>query len=357
MGGLPGESTDDFRATLAFVEELGVASYAHNLLNLLPGTPLYVDRELHGLRAERDRLTGAWRTYHRIDVSSVPLLRNAQNLIGRWDEVQLLTDAICGRPRAVSSSDGAAWAVILHENRPDARIAAWLGEVLSIGGAVLVVDRSPLADPLDLGAWRQALGATHVPWGILALLRGEEVPGTGLVLRSLGTLVPHRFEFDTAWEEDRSDIDVDETGRCRVPIWLAPKGAVRPLRSASGRLFSTTAQLADGCRWWSGWRRCREPRVLHVLPDSTVSPCWNGPAIGTVGEPYEALAARGKALGGTLPGANHAGERCPLQSDDPVDPATAAAVEEHEVAAQMVWQFRRAAVASRDVHGNQRGTT
>ena len=357
MGGLPGESTDDFRATLAFVDQLGVASYAHNLLNLLPGTPLYRDRQQHGLRAERDRLTGGWRTDHRIDVSSIPPLPNAQNLLERWDEVHLLTDAICGRPRTGNSSNGAAWAVILHGNHPGARVAAWLSEVLSIGGAVLVVDRSPLADPSDLEAWRQALGATHVPWGILALLHGEEVPGTGLVLRSLGTLVPHRFELDTAWEEDRREIVVDESGRCRVPIWLTPRGAVHPLRSASGRLFSATAQLADGCRWWSGWRRCREPRVLHVLPDSTVSPCWNGPAIGMVGEPFEALEARGKALGGTLATTDRSEDRCPLQSDDPVDSTTATAVEEQEVASQMVWQFRKAAVASRDVHGNERGTT
>jgi anaerobic magnesium-protoporphyrin IX monomethyl ester cyclase len=74
IGGLPGESATDFRTTLDFVSALDVETYAHNVLCVLPGTPLYESRHAFGLEAYREVRTGRWRTAHAYDVEAVPPL-------------------------------------------------------------------------------------------------------------------------------------------------------------------------------------------------------------------------------------------------------------------------------------------
>lgn len=332
IGGLPGETADDFRATLAFVESLRLPVYVHNVLALLPGTPLYRDRERHGLEAGRQPISGAWRTRHAYDVSSVRPLRNSLLHAERWEEANQISDALCGVPRPERAGDDGAWAVVLHGDAPDARVAAWLPEVLAVHGALLVVNTARAFGPSDHAAWLRVVNEARVPFGLFALLSRDESRGAGLVLRARGTLGEHRFEIDEVWRPTGCDIEADEAGQCDVPVWMA-SGAVAPPPAGGLDASATPPQVADGCRWWSGSRRCRRPRVLHVRPDSTVRPCWHGPAIGGVGDTYRALVASAEALrAGGSPG-----DRCPLGTEAEEGSRPALAAEEYEVAAQLTW--------------------
>lgn len=339
IGGFPGETADDFRATLAFVESLGVPWYAHNVLSALPGTPVYRERERHGLRVEREAGSGAWRTYHAYDVESVRPLESSSRHRALWEEASEIADAICGRPRPARASDDAAWAAVLHLGEADRSVAAWLREVLAVSGAVVVVNGS---GPPDAASWLRVLNEEEVPWGGFTLLAPERTASDGSrVLRSLGTLGEHRFEVSPTWPAEVREVDVDEAGNCRVPVWFAADAPAPPAGRAG--VFAPSPQIADGCRWWSAWRRCRRPRVLHVWPGGTVTPCWRGPAIGAVGDAYRVLAARGEALGGgqaaSGPGA------CPLRREGEGGARVSAAAEAREVAAQAAWHFRRVASA------------
>jgi radical SAM superfamily enzyme YgiQ (UPF0313 family) len=345
IGGLPAETADDFRATLAFVESLRLPLYVHNVLTLLPGTPLYQDRERHGLRAGREAGSGLWQTRHAYDVHSVPPLKSSQLHALRWDEANLITDALCGRPQPARAGDDGAWAVVLHAAEPSPGVAAWLHQVLAVQGAVVVVNAAGPCHPEDHASWLRILNQARVPWGLLALLSLERATEGLRVLRSLGTLGEHRFEVDARWESSGRSVDVDQAGNCRVPIWVASAAPSPPTADGEPALLRPTPQIADGCRWWSGWRRCRHPRVLHASPHSTVRPCWHGPAIGRVGDPYGDLVARGRALGRGAPaGTAWPSDRCPLAGSQEGSEASKVA-EEHEVAAQLSWLLRQDADA------------
>lgn len=335
IGGLPGESADDFRATLAFVATLGVP-YAHNVLSILPGTPLHRDRERYGLRAGREEASGSWRTEHAYDVRSVrPAPRSSVHRV-LWDEANELADAICGRPRTSRASDGAAWAAVLHGAEPDGAVAAWLREVLAVSGAVVVAGGSRG----DRTSWLRALEAAGVAWGTLAVLRGAEAPcgeASSTSFSSLGTAGEHRFDVRHGWHGGGGAIATDGAGACRVPLWFAADGDPPP---PSEGLSTVPPQIVDSCRWWSGFRRCRDPRTLHVWPGGRVTPCWRGPAIGRVGDAYGALAARGLALERAALETGAPSGRCPLGAQDEVEPQTSSAAETWEVAAQMAWLFR-----------------
>ncbi len=355
IGGLPAESADDFRATLAFVRSLDVSVYMHNVLMLFPGTPLYRDRERYGLEAERDTISGKWRTTHAYDVRSVPQLGNTMDRLVRWDEASRITDALCGRPREDHDS-GAAWAVVFHGDVSDPRAAAWLREVLDVHGAVVVVNTLHALDVADHAAWARVLADADVPFGLLAILSREDRSSGDLVLRSIGTSGTHRFAIDRAWRSSGDVVEFDEGGHCRVRIWIASDPAGRPPMPA-GAPFASTPQIADGCRWWSGWRRCRDPRVLHVSPDSTVRACWYGPALGKVGDDYREIRARGGSLrspaeGSGAPGAN----RCPLGQAGEERSGDAAAAEDYEVAAQLCWILRLKDWGALNVVEEERGT-
>ncbi len=348
IGGLPGETADDFRSTLAFVDSLEVPAYAHNLLSVLPGTPLYLERERHRLQAGRHAASGEWQTRHAYDVRSVRPLRNSSVHQSRWEEANRISDALCGRPRSAGEGDGAAQAVVIHGEDPDARLAAWLPKVLAVQGTVIVVSGRRPRGPSDRDSWIGALDRAGASWGLLALLSPETTPGRPGVLRSLGADGQHRFEIRTRWAPGRCAIQADRDGNCRVPIWVASASAAPPPAAAANGLWPPTPQIADGCRWWSGWRRCRHPRVLHAWADSAVRACWSGPAIGVVGDTYADLLARGGALGRRAEGRGQpAVDRCPLEGGSE-DGSAAPGAEAYEVGAEMEWLFRRRAEGRRE---------
>ena len=270
IGGLPGETAGDFLTTLAFVESLQVATYAHNTLMLLPGTPLHEDGERHGLRADRDPVSGQWRTHHAYDVHAVKPLPGSQVRGERWDEAGLLTAGLCGRPRPELAAEGAAWAVVLHECRPDPAVAGWLLDVLAIQGAVLVVEMERSLGAEDWRRWAGLFTGASLPLGLLALLSPEAESSGRRVLRSIGTLGEHRFELATSWDSAGTGVGADGAGNCSIPVWLASDPSSRPPVAVPATLFDPSPQIAHGCRWWPGRGSCGAPRVLHVRADGLV---------------------------------------------------------------------------------------
>jgi hypothetical protein len=285
IGGLPGEAAADFRATLGLVRSLRPASYAHNLLAAMPGTPLHRDLAGAGMAAGRDPDTGAWVTRHAYDVRSVSPVPGSGLRRRHAEEALLLADALCGRPRPELEAPGGVWAVVLHGVAPEPRLAAWLGEVLTLGGAVVQVAGAPDGWPA-WRAWSRMLLEARVAHGPLALLSPLRRPRGAFQV--LGLHRPHTIELRRDWARAGGGVVVDATGRCRIRVWLGSDPEAIPPgegREAPAHL----AQIADGCRWWTAWPRCARPRVLHVQPDGRVTPCWHGPPIGRVGDPLPAL--------------------------------------------------------------------
>jgi hypothetical protein len=200
---------------------------------------------------------------------------------------------------------------------------------------VVIVDAARPLDASQHAAWLDLLNAASVPWGLVALLSREEASGGVLLLRSLGTLGEHRFELSETYRSTRRTVDVDAAGNCRVPLWIGSDGEELPVNDAAGALFRPAPQIADSCRWSSRDLRCSSPRVLHVWPGFTVTPCWRGPVVGKVGDPHRSLAARA--------GAARQWDGCPLAG--PVDdrPRTSSAVETCELTSQLAWVLGREA--------------
>ncbi len=175
----------------------------------------------------------------------------------------------------------------------------------------------------------------------LAWLAPGAGAGSHRELLSWGTLGLHRFELLAEPRSLAGGPAPEDAGAWRVPVWIA-SGAPAPPAMAPAH-GGGAPQIADGCRWWSRGRRCQRLGVLHVRPGGTVHPCWNGPAIGQVGDPYPQLLAAGRSLRLSPDGPPDA---CPIGPVEGDHRAAALGLERLELASQLSWMFQGEVKAS-----------
>ncbi len=134
--GLPTETAADGEFTLRFIRTLPVDYYAHNLLHLLPGTPLWDTHTHFDLGCGIDETGLPTTTQHAYDVCSLrPRPKCALESVA--DLMRMLaTDAICDC-EAPSASGGSISTVIIDAQELAAETAKWLHKVLAVGGIVL----------------------------------------------------------------------------------------------------------------------------------------------------------------------------------------------------------------------------
>lgn len=282
MGGLPGETADDFRTTLDFVSSLGIERYVHNLLSLLPGTPLYERRHAFGLEVFRERQTAIWRTVHAYPVETVQPL-SGSTLHGRkWNAAEALTNALCGRPGAVEAGEDSVSAVVLHGCPRSKKVAKWLRRRLAVGGTVVAFTDSEYA----ASSWRAFLTRSGVPFGELVCLvpEGSTIAKT---FRAVGSRGKHCVRFVPAYSSDiaTTPVQVDKFGDCAISVWLAsaPDARIEGEARAEWPLIGPGLQIGDSCRLGITPPRCLRPQVLHVDSDGKARACWHGSVLEVVG--------------------------------------------------------------------------
>jgi hypothetical protein len=282
MGGLPGETADDFRTTLDFVSSLGIERYAHNLLSLLPGTPLYERRHAFGLEVFRERPTAIWRTVHAYPAGEVRPLSGSTLHSYKWSAAEALANALCGRPGAVEAGGGSVWAVVLHGCPRSKKLATWLRRRLAIAGTVVAFVDSRYA----VSDWSSFLTRSGVPFGELVCLVPEGST-IGKSFESVGSLGKHRVRFVSAYSSDvaATPVQVDEIGDCAISVWLAsaPDARIEGDAKPEWPLIGPGLQIGDSCRLGITSPCCLRPQVLHVDSDGWVRACWHGPVLEVVG--------------------------------------------------------------------------
>lgn len=79
--GLPGETPEDARRTVDFVESLGLTGYNHNFLQVFPGTELFENARQYGIEVRPSQTLLPYLTYYTYDVTRVPVVDGLQGNI------------------------------------------------------------------------------------------------------------------------------------------------------------------------------------------------------------------------------------------------------------------------------------
>lgn len=136
--GLPTETAADGTETLRFLRELPIDYYMHNLLWVFPGTPLWETRQRYGIECTTDEIGLPATSDYAYDVRALkPGPKSALEQDAHL--VRLLAiDALWSCDASLTGERGTRTAVI-ERDRLWPQTAAWLRDVLSIGGTVLQI--------------------------------------------------------------------------------------------------------------------------------------------------------------------------------------------------------------------------
>jgi radical SAM superfamily enzyme YgiQ (UPF0313 family) len=340
IGGLPGETVEDFRASLEFVESLKVRAYSHNLLSVFPGTPLYEQRHKFGLDAFREPRTAVWQTVHSSSAVGVRPLSNSDVHWLKWNAAQELSDALCGRAGEIETDEDCVWAVVIHGCPRSPGLAAWLRRVLAISGSVVAFDES------GAGAeeWQEFLTRSCVPAGRAStLFAGASEQEKSFEVS--GVIGEHSLQFFSTCAPGAAivPVEADDDGNCRIPIWLASAPDARIALHPKWKCpaIGPGLQVADSCRLGNASPRCRRPRVLHVDSEGRVRACWHGPVIGTVDDgiaelPMMRAGMRPRNMSGR---SSRRLPACPLASPRGLNEDTRSRLWDLDLASQLGWVF------------------
>jgi len=339
MAGLPQEEVTDLHATLAYIRDLEVPHYVHNVLRVFEGTPLFREAAEHSIVVSTSKFGGQHVTTHKYDVMRVEPLPNSsvyqRKKVMAWNTI----NAMCGRPNPVAGA-GVAWAVVVHEDcEMSEALFHWISTVMMIGGTLVKVTSSPhLEKDEELFVLLRECGVILHQFVLLqktdqfaspnSTYRGSSTFGGTNVfsVRRLGSGPPvWRTEHD-----NRGDWTVEIINphpRSVSDVSSNHEDLVSMLETGSG-----LTQIADCCRWINGRPRCMKLAVLHVRKGG-VAACWGEDYIGQVGDSYEALqkaALEKMAKRGEEPA------RCPYQVTR-VEKDISANILDSELVSRILW--------------------
>ena len=352
IAGLPDEKPADLEKTLAFVDSLKVLIYSHNELSVLAGTPLFYDHQKYGIRLKRSDigLGEFYITEHAFNTKAILPLTNSSVHAFKWQEAQLIVDALCGRPRNDEYDQIGAWAIIFHNRLLCGNDLAWLRERLCINGVLLfIMDNKSETRNAELVSLMQQLLAACIFTRRVVFLYLEERAGALSKYHCYGCSGEHEIELmrEVTWPPG-SGLDVKADGSCIVRVIIPNINFRVKAKDFSPNSMSMQdsdiddtfpAQVADTCRWWRKGARCNNPQVLHVWEDGLVSACWNGIKKEVIKKHFLSFTESAVSDSVSIRIQN---QPCPLESTDSQTMAETIDWEEYEIAAQMRWVFRPA---------------
>lgn len=329
--GLPGESEEQGKATIAFVDTLGADGYAHNYLNVLAGTELarsHADFDIEVRPIPGKSLPT--RTVHAYDVFQVGMLDNElvwssperaelQRVAillsgtGMPDLLQLLraqlTGSYCDTPS--KDTDEVVPVIALYDSGADADVLDWLAAEFPLAASLWVVHDEEVSH----AGFEQVLAEHRVPvlfantlrrtkaatWRINELSPSAPATNTRR-LHSLGwrdaTSRQHSASVRSGFSTARDSILVELTDKADV-LALA-EWAENAASEGSWRLDRDTITsrwiIADGCRWCVAECPASEGRRWVVDRKGGIRPCPEGLQVGRAGDSLETLRAHASAL-------------------------------------------------------------
>lgn len=314
--GLPTETAEDGTSTLRFVKELPIDLYMHNLLVAYPGTPLWENCDRYNIGRSFNSL-GLPVTYkYAYDVTTLRP-RPKCSLEDETQHIRLLVaDALCACS-ARSAVDSEIRLVILYAPKLHDQTAAWLAQILGIGG--LVVQVYPALKRSEetgrLYSDRMVLYEKLIP----ARHHVQLLPGHSngkhqrwrIACWSIDLFVKHKPQLQFLAGQNGAGplIDWIEGTRascewCEVCDYLDQPAELISFLEESGkdkiaqrlRRLPVPPRLKYPGRWFKGPAPCHSLTRIEIDSQGTIRSCHQGDPIGKVGDSRKKLVKRLKEL-------------------------------------------------------------
>ncbi|MFX1456138.1 MAG: B12-binding domain-containing radical SAM protein [Promethearchaeota archaeon] len=143
MIGLPGETLQDAKKTLEFLDRLNIDFYAHNFLHIFKGTPLYKNYEKYGYNVNQISKNNKimLQNSHPFDVYKIKLGKNCSTIQNSKSHDYYVLNLLSLRPRN-NVPKSYFNNVIINSDIIKPNLSPWLQKNLAINGALIHIHSS-----------------------------------------------------------------------------------------------------------------------------------------------------------------------------------------------------------------------
>jgi radical SAM superfamily enzyme YgiQ (UPF0313 family) len=294
ISGLPGETFDDARETVRFVEKLKLVDYAHNFLTIYKGTELFNTYKNWGLEIKQSSLILPYETLYTYDVSKLPTLPNAMHIPFYRQEERKYLALLCGTFKSPSRN---CWTNLLCVDFPriDNLFCSNLSKLIAMPSCIYDLDENLSGEeaenrynkllshntsvgsfyymtrlPLNHGYsyqklvrldqyWKPAYSILTVPFSSCEDLKRLRLDKNFRVLYVLKSIADANLFKRFLAERYEYGIDV-------------PQDSITPCHG-----------FIDQCRWSNNSCPATTfPKIL--MKGSEILPCWNAKPMGRLGD-------------------------------------------------------------------------
>lgn len=309
--GLPTETAEDGAATLDFVKQLPIDFYMHNFLWVFPGTPLWDTHPRYGIGCEINLMGLATTTQYAYDLTKL----RPRPKCSLEQDAHLVRLLALGSLHACAgpSEEGGISTAVLTSGELRQPAAAWLAEVLDVGGTLVQVyppltrraeveriqeDRCTFAEFMVPGRHHVQLlprkGSNGCRrWSVASA-------GVDLYRRHKPQLVSIATDDGAApyreWlRRKAAGCDICDVTR----LLQRPHEILRTMNAAGDdtvgellRRMPPAPAVAYPGRWLGSRAPCLALTRIEVDAEGNIRPCRQAEPIGTVGDDRATLAAR-----------------------------------------------------------------
>ncbi|MCD6310538.1 MAG: B12-binding domain-containing radical SAM protein [Candidatus Eremiobacteraeota bacterium] len=316
ISGLPGETPEEGRRTVEFVNSLPVHNTYHNHLVIFPGTELFDTYKDYGLKVDTGGDLLPYRVIMPYDSKIVPYSSRSSEFQGIYRSERYILDVVFGWWGDLTADKLNRPPLIVLWNRYDltSEEIEWIKKTIRMAAPVFIVFDEFGRHTKAFLRLKNQLYPT-VPTRSFYLLNRQKISNPKFKRYRL--LINEEFRracslsnsFLLAPLKDYNNVRRDHgPGHIRryphfiftiddsedFAVWeefLADKNVNRD-QTGLGKLANLNAVLLDGCRW--GSRKCPAITLekIHILPSGDLVPCANGGVIGKVGEPISTIQKR-----------------------------------------------------------------
>jgi radical SAM superfamily enzyme YgiQ (UPF0313 family) len=308
MIGLPSETQEEGQQTVDMIRSLGdnLDSYAHNIFQVLPGTPVFYNHEPFGMKLVRFDNRVHYKTIHTYNTGSIKPapLSHLEVMNAGQDRFSIKSLALAAPGTRAA---GFFLKVILWSDIISKDFIFWLRDYLAVNGVFIQVYSS-----LDSALRHHENNRNNLHKYIAPTLFHPVFYQTG-TKDDTTTLIPFRMDVDSKHPGLEIKLVSTGTGLLHGLPGINPSQTICTDRkkqdvlqlhrflarlsekdSAAEELFNApfTPYFSTLCRW-ERWENkipnCRSLETVFVDSHNQVKTCWNGTPIGKVGMPFNDL--------------------------------------------------------------------
>ncbi|MEW6455162.1 MAG: radical SAM protein [Acidobacteriota bacterium] len=309
ISGLPGETLKDGKKTVQFVKELNLDFYAHNFLQIFPGTELFYTHKNYGIGIEKSPSLLPFETIFSYDVSKVPFGKNSTIQNEKDKAISfIISGLVNSQERAFSKSSVLTDVVLKNINELNNNLIEWLSKNSSLlSNMIFLYDRKEFEREDTIKKMIYGEVPTKKFYFLKLIINKLKKELSEAKIYHFVTskayrwdlyfsFVPFRYFANNKnkklYEISKVIYEIKNEDDLKYFEEFIPLMFDEEKKELKKELMDFKGCFLNGCRWSN--RECPSLNLQKIIieEDGSIKPCITGKKIGSVGENLDEIEKR-----------------------------------------------------------------